>query len=260
MGRAQHSVNSPREPGPAFVCVRPSRMRNYSSARSGRPRPGVGFPKPGYVHRLGSNVKTGIVTELRLPVAADAPALARAGVGAVTDLPDEAAQVLQLLVSELVTNVVRHSGLGPTDEMTVRVEESGHTTRVEVMDHGDRYVKGATGHNRGQGLKLVDCLSVSGAWVEKARLRRPGSSLIGERALGGIERPSTSTSGGVGFAAVEGGQIVDRVPGDHEQGRACHAAQVSVLPDGDGLDHVPRIPPDAARLRRPLEGDAVAIG
>src|SRR6266511_3213110 len=52
------------------------------------------------------------------------------------------------------------------------------------------------------------------------------------------------------IAAVEGGQIVDRVPGDHEQGRACHAAQVSVLPGGDGLDHVPRIPPDAAEESR----------
>jgi anti-sigma regulatory factor (Ser/Thr protein kinase) len=62
-------------------------------------------------------------------------------------------------VSELVANVVRHSDLGPTDEMTVRVEEHGHTIRVEVTDHGGRYVAEPQVPDRGQGLYLVDRLS-----------------------------------------------------------------------------------------------------
>jgi anti-sigma regulatory factor (Ser/Thr protein kinase) len=108
------------------------------------------------------------MTELRLPVTPDAPALARAGVAAVTALPN-GSQDLQLLVSELVTNVVRHSGLGPTDEMTVRIEDLGGRIRVDVSDHGSR---DPDLRMRGQGLELVDRLST------KWSLDREGSRTI----------------------------------------------------------------------------------
>jgi anti-sigma regulatory factor (Ser/Thr protein kinase) len=96
------------------------------------------------------------MTELRLPVTPDAPALARAGVAAVTALPEGSAQDLQLLTSELVSNVVRHSGLGATDEMTVRIEDLADRIRVAVTDHGSRDPDLST---RARGLELVDRLS-----------------------------------------------------------------------------------------------------
>jgi anti-sigma regulatory factor (Ser/Thr protein kinase) len=43
---------------------------------------------------------------------------------------------LRLLVSELVTNSVRHAGLGPDDSITLRVEQPDSCLRVEVCDCG----------------------------------------------------------------------------------------------------------------------------
>jgi anti-sigma regulatory factor (Ser/Thr protein kinase) len=106
--------------------------------------------------------KTGDLTEIRLPVDVHAPALARAGVVASTSVSDEEADVLALLVSELVSNVVRHSGLGPTDEMTIRVRDLGRAIRVEVVDAGGRLPPELGSPEQGQGLYLVDRLSA--AW------------------------------------------------------------------------------------------------
>lgn len=43
---------------------------------------------------------------------------------------------LRLLVTELVTNAVRHAGLAETDRIGLRVFVSGRTVRVEVEDPG----------------------------------------------------------------------------------------------------------------------------
>jgi anti-sigma regulatory factor (Ser/Thr protein kinase) len=44
---------------------------------------------------------------------------------------------LELLVSELVSNVVRHSGLGPQETMEVHVHMEPKHVRVEVRDEGE---------------------------------------------------------------------------------------------------------------------------
>jgi anti-sigma regulatory factor (Ser/Thr protein kinase) len=78
-------------------------------------------------------------TELHLPGEAIAPALARAGVrSTVPDIPDQAIADLELLVTEVVTNAVRHSGQCPTDEIVVRVSASDRV-RVEVLDRGPTF-------------------------------------------------------------------------------------------------------------------------
>jgi anti-sigma regulatory factor (Ser/Thr protein kinase) len=51
-------------------------------------------------------------------------------------LPAPVATDLRLIVSELVTNVVRHAGLDPDEEMELRGELADGCVRVEVSDPG----------------------------------------------------------------------------------------------------------------------------
>jgi anti-sigma regulatory factor (Ser/Thr protein kinase) len=73
-----------------------------------------------------------------------------------------------LLVSELVTNSVRHGGLRPGQEIELTVEASPQRLRVEVAEHGDGFDFAPAPRPRredpegGWGLFLVDRLS--SAW------------------------------------------------------------------------------------------------
>jgi signal transduction histidine kinase len=64
-----------------------------------------------------------------------------------------------LLVTELVTNAVRHGGVGPDRSLDVALERWSHRVRVEVVEPGTRFalapprVRGVSG---GWGLTLVD--------------------------------------------------------------------------------------------------------
>ena len=73
---------------------------------------------------------------------------------------------LNLLVSELVTNSVRHAGLSPGDRIEVRVELTAAAVRVEVADAGpgfDPEVHSPTIYqDSGWGLYLVG--QVSDRW------------------------------------------------------------------------------------------------
>lgn len=98
--------------------------------------------------------------EIGLNPAPGAPMAARDAVAeALGDsLPPAAVADLQLIVSELVTNSVRH---GPRREINLRVsiEESG-LIRGEVEDHGEGTVaRREMGAEGGYGLHLVDRLS-----------------------------------------------------------------------------------------------------
>jgi serine/threonine-protein kinase RsbW len=94
----------------------------------------------------------------------DAPAAARAAVAAWLS-PQVADQVLddaQLLVSELVTNSVRHARLAAGATVRVSVEICDGFVRLEVEDPGDVAV-GAVApdreHGGGFGLFLVEALA-----------------------------------------------------------------------------------------------------
>lgn len=52
----------------------------------------------------------------------------------------ESLEQLRLLVTELVTNAVRHAGLTDDDRIGLRVFLSGGTVRVEVEDAGHGFV------------------------------------------------------------------------------------------------------------------------
>ena len=70
---------------------------------------------------------------------------------------------LRLLVSELVTNSVRHSGVRPTDRVHMVVRVTASTVRVEVADSGSGFEPKPRDADRtrpgGWGLYLVDELA-----------------------------------------------------------------------------------------------------
>jgi sigma-B regulation protein RsbU (phosphoserine phosphatase) len=131
--------------------------------------------------------------ELRLPAEPIAPALARAGIrGAAPDLPDRTAADLALLLTELVSNAVRHASQTPGDEIRVRLY-ADDPVRVEVVDTGPGFeplaLASSVGvQSSGWGLILLDRiastwgvehgLDETTVWFElgaRPRTRPPGS-------------------------------------------------------------------------------------
>jgi anti-sigma regulatory factor (Ser/Thr protein kinase) len=80
-----------------------------------------------------------------------------AGNGAV---PASARGDILLLVSELVTNAVRHAGVGPDQSVRVQLERWPRRVRVEVAHNGHGFehqpVPPPSGSTGGWGLVLVD--------------------------------------------------------------------------------------------------------
>lgn len=74
---------------------------------------------------------------LRLPVRPESVTAARHSLNGLSQLvPEELLDQLQLLVSELVTNSIRHAGLTMTDWIDVEVSVSDQRARIEVADPG----------------------------------------------------------------------------------------------------------------------------
>lgn len=103
-----------------------------SPRRAGRSR-GVGGPQPEAAGALPGGVA------LTLFATADAPALARRAAGAaLAHWAQERRDAALLVVSELVTNAVRHGSADPSDRVALRVRRHGGATRVEVTDQRAR--------------------------------------------------------------------------------------------------------------------------
>jgi anti-sigma regulatory factor (Ser/Thr protein kinase) len=106
-----------------------------------------------------------IELDVRLPTGATAPSSARALVGGLRErLADDVLDDLVLVVSEVVTNCVRHAGLGPGDDISVRVRATSSGVRLEVADFGQGFEPPAiSGHDPAQpggwGLYIVDQLA-----------------------------------------------------------------------------------------------------
>jgi anti-sigma regulatory factor (Ser/Thr protein kinase) len=67
----------------------------------------------------------------------DSAAEARRALGDVSDhLSQRRLEDAQLLVSELVTNAIRHAGLGDDDQITIVLEADAGALRIEVRDPG----------------------------------------------------------------------------------------------------------------------------
>jgi len=106
----------------------------------------------------------------------DSPAAARRALGDLADhLPRRRLQDAQLLVSELVTNAIRHAGLDDGDTITLSVEASDRALRIEVSDPGPVFAADEPfpdpDHTSGWGLYLVR--ELSDRWgVERNALTR----------------------------------------------------------------------------------------
>jgi anti-sigma regulatory factor (Ser/Thr protein kinase) len=87
--------------------------------------------------RLGGLAARPAVLDLKLQPTFDAPSRARAAFGGLhLDVQEHILDDARLLLSELVTNGVRHAGLEPHEWIRVRVQTGGGSIRVEVADPG----------------------------------------------------------------------------------------------------------------------------
>jgi anti-sigma regulatory factor (Ser/Thr protein kinase) len=105
-----------------------------------------------------------IELDLQLPAGAVAPAYARALVGGLHDrVSEEILDDVTLLVSEVVTNCVRHAGLGPADAIRLRLRATESSVRLDISDSGPGFEHDPEPHDPtqpgGWGLFIVDQLA-----------------------------------------------------------------------------------------------------
>jgi anti-sigma regulatory factor (Ser/Thr protein kinase) len=105
-----------------------------------------------------------VTFDLELPRELDSAAAARHAVDQLGDkLPEEQLGDVRLLVSELVTNSLRHAELGPDDRIRLGVDVDGSRVRVEVTDPGKGFEFEGPAEDpdtvEGWGLYLVATLS-----------------------------------------------------------------------------------------------------
>jgi anti-sigma regulatory factor (Ser/Thr protein kinase) len=106
-----------------------------------------------------------------VPADAEAPARARAELHGLDDiLPPNRLEVLELVLSELVTNAVRHSGARPDGRVEIDVRCGPTAVRVAVADPGPGFDPARRGSPRGAdggwGLYVVGEVAERW-WVER---------------------------------------------------------------------------------------------
>jgi anti-sigma regulatory factor (Ser/Thr protein kinase) len=84
----------------------------------------------------------------RLPPSPEAPGQARAVLRELPSRLQPQVPAVELLVSELVANSVRHGALLPSDQILLVVEDLGDSVRVEVGDPGRCYADAQAGWSR----------------------------------------------------------------------------------------------------------------
>lgn len=100
--------------------------------------------------------------DVLLPAAVNAPLEARRAVGRL-ELEREQREVVLLLVTELVSNSVRHAGLHEVETIRLSARSEPGLVRVSVSDHGRGFApeqaSAAAGDHHGFGLLLVERLA-----------------------------------------------------------------------------------------------------
>jgi anti-sigma regulatory factor (Ser/Thr protein kinase) len=99
---------------------------------------------------------------LDLPATPTSAAAARRAVESLLRLEGEVLETVKLLVSELVTNSVRHAGLADSSQIGLTASAAERLVRVEVTDTGpgfDPTQRLEPTEAGGWGLRLVDSLA-----------------------------------------------------------------------------------------------------
>lgn len=157
----QHGESRPDTPKPAHTQVQPSPPTPPIPAQATGPGTAQQSPQaqgPSYV-----------VFSLSLPATVESVPRARHALrGSIrADIPDDPLDVLELLVSELVTNAVQHSPQSTT--VTVEVLRGERTVRIAVTDAGALLPRPrraasfaeSSAAEHGRGLLLVEALAES---------------------------------------------------------------------------------------------------
>lgn len=90
------------------------------------------------------------------PLSIDAPRAARRWLHATGLVPRALIDAVDLVVSELVTNSVTHSGLGEPDIVSVRIASVAGGVTGEVMDEGRGIGAAPQFRPRSLGLRIVE--------------------------------------------------------------------------------------------------------
>jgi anti-sigma regulatory factor (Ser/Thr protein kinase) len=114
--------------------------------------------------------------DLQLPGGPTAPTFARSVVNGLTSqIPEDVRDDLRLLVSEVVTNSVRHAGAGPGGTIRLRVHSEARKVRLEVEDAGPGFFPSLPEPDSrrigGWGLYLVDRIAARWGVVNNAVTR-----------------------------------------------------------------------------------------
>jgi anti-sigma regulatory factor (Ser/Thr protein kinase) len=92
----------------------------------------------------------------------DAPAAARRSLDRLPQIDQRTLDTLSLLISELVTNAVRHAGLTAIDPIHLTIS-TAPVIRVEVTDSGPGFdpaaLRPTPGYNGGYGLQILERLA-----------------------------------------------------------------------------------------------------
>lgn len=101
---------------------------------------------------------------LELPAAKDSVSIARNALSVLSDgLPNSVFEDLKLLISELVTNSIRHTGLNSQDLIELKVIRTPEIVRAEIADQGPGFKQQPTRpvseRESGWGLFLVEEIS-----------------------------------------------------------------------------------------------------
>lgn len=143
-----------------------------------------------------------IVSKLR-PVTEAIPETKRALKELEGRLPEAVLETTQILVSELVTNSIRHANLNPQDEIGLSVKVSSEILRAEVCDPGPPFEvpskKQQPGieETSGRGLYLVEELAERWGVERRSDEKCVWFELQTGPLLARIEEPSIGTIGNV---------------------------------------------------------------
>lgn len=96
---------------------------------------------------------------IRVLARPESVAAARRAFAAIDGLPAHRDADLSLVISELVTNAIRHAGLRSEDEIEIVADFRGEGVRVTVRDGGKGFLRGTRSAEGGWGLEIVEQLS-----------------------------------------------------------------------------------------------------